>query len=137
DEFQGRFRDLTAHDDSFLYRKEEPPQHIGANELRGEERLDFLVRHSRAGYLGIECKNTRPWLYPHDTDVREALVKCLALDVVPVIIARRIPFVSFKILSTCGVIMHETYNQLLPNADAALAARAKDKKLLGFHDIRL
>jgi hypothetical protein len=65
------------------------------------------------------------------------LRKCVALDVVPVLIVRRIPYVTFMLFSTCGVIMHQTYNQLLPNADAALAEKAKDKKLLAYHDIRL
>ena len=136
-EFQGRFRDLSDHDDSTPYSKEEPQQHIGARALHGAQRLDFLVRHPQAGYLGLECKNTRPWLYPHDEDIKEMLVKCLALDVVPVIIARRIPFVTFKLLSTCGAIIHQTYNQLLPSSEAALAEQASNKDLLGYHDIRL
>jgi hypothetical protein len=136
-DFHGRFRDLSDHDDDQLFRKEEPPQHIGARELPGEQRLDFLVRHPEAGYLGLECKNTRPWLYPHDADIKEMLAKCIALDVVPVLIARRIPFVTFKLFSTCGVIMHQTYNQLLPNTEAELAKKARDKTLLGYHDIRL
>ena len=33
--------------------------------------------------------------------------------------------------------MHQTYNQLLPSTEAALADKAKDKTLLGYHDIRL
>ena len=136
-EFQGRYRDLAAHDDSTLYRKEEPQQHIGARELPGDQRLDFMVRHPNAGYIGLECKNTRPWLYPHDEDIKEMLHKCIALDIVPCLIGRRIPFVTFKLLSACGVIMHQTFNQLLPVADAALAERAKNKELLGYHDIRL
>ena len=136
-EFQGRYRDLAAHDDSTPYRKEEPQQHIGALELHGDQRLDFMVRHSQAGYIGLECKNTRPWLYPHDEDIKEMLRKCIALDIVPCLIGRRIPFVTFKLLSACGVIMHQTFNQLLPAADAALAEAAKNKVLLGYHDIRL
>jgi len=33
--------------------------------------------------------------------------------------------------------LHQTFNQLYPQADAALAAKARNKDLLGFHDIRL
>lgn len=137
DEFMGRFRDLDAHGDEALYRKEEPPQHIGRKELSGDERLDFIVRHPDAGYLGVECKNTRVWLYPHDEDVKETVAKCVALDILPVIIARRIPYVTFMLLTTCGAILHQTYNQLLPTADAAAAEQARAKHLLGYHDIRL
>lgn len=136
-EFHGRYLDLEAHDDSTLYKKEEPPQHIGKRALSGNKNLDFLIRHPTAGYLGLECKNVRVWLYPGDGDVTETLQKCLALDIVPVIIGRRIPYVTFITLSRCGVIMHQFYNQLYPNADAQIANQAKDKNLLGYHDIRL
>lgn len=138
-EFHGRFRDLELHDDATLYIKEEPPQHIGPRELVGQQRLDFIVRHPNAetGYLGIECKNTRVWLYPHDEDIKETLVKCIALDIIPVIIARRITYVTFILLSTCGVIFHQTYNQLLPASESDLAEQARDKRLLAYHDIKL
>jgi hypothetical protein len=47
------------------------------------------------------------------------------------------PYVTFRLLKPCGVIMHQTYNQRLALADQALAERAKQKDLLGYHDIRL
>ena len=53
------------------------------------------------------------------------------------LIARRIPFVTFKVLSTCGVVFHQNHNQLLPEVDRELAEKAKDKLLLGYHDIRV
>jgi hypothetical protein len=135
-EFHGRFLDLDKHDDSVMYSKDEPPQHIGARTLPGKQNLDFLVRHPTAKMLGIECKNIRTWLYPHDNEILETLRKCLTLDIVPVIIARRIPYVSFVVLSRCGVLMHQCYNQVLPASAADVAAQAKQKDLLGYHDIR-
>jgi hypothetical protein len=78
-DFAGRFKNLESHDDATLYAKEEPPQHIGKLSLPGEQRLDFLIRHPTAGYLGVECKNVRPWIYPHETELKEAIGKCLAL----------------------------------------------------------
>jgi hypothetical protein len=69
-------------------------------------------------------------------EVRDLLRKCLALNAVPTLIARRIPFVTFAILSRCGVIIHETYNQLLPATEATIAAQVRDKMLLGYHDVR-
>jgi hypothetical protein len=134
--FLGRFKDLDSHDDGSLYSKEEPPQHLGAYELEGQERLDFLVHHPET-WLGIECKNIREWLYPDRPEVKEAIAKCVALDCIPVIIARRIPFVTFRLLSTCGVIFHETFNQLYPLSAQQIAERARHKDNLGYHDIRL
>ena len=141
-EHLGRFRDLDASDDSTLYSKEEPPQSMSGRVLPGERRLDFLVRHPTAGWAGIEAKNTRPWLYLRSRDgpnplIADLLEKCLALDCVPVLIGRRIPFVSSMLLRRCGVVVHETYRQLMPEADRALAEQAKHKNLLGYHDIRI
>jgi hypothetical protein len=70
---------------------------LGArNEIKLE--LDFLVRHPTAGWAGIEAKNIREWVYPDRTEVKELLSKCTALDVVPVLIARRIHFSTFVVV---------------------------------------
>src|ERR1700730_7765375 len=55
--FLGRFKDLEEHGDDQLYKKEEPPQHLGSRHLEGDERLDFLVSTSTGNWLGVECKN--------------------------------------------------------------------------------
>jgi hypothetical protein len=135
-DFDGRYTDLNAHDDSINYSKQEPAQHIGNRALTGDERLDFILRTKDAGPLAIECKNVRHWLYPHVEEIKDLLRKATALDAVPVLIARRIPYVTFHLMSRCGVIVHQTYNQLLPATLGDLAARARDKNLLGYHDIR-
>jgi hypothetical protein len=138
-EFFGRFKNLEAHDDGSMYEKEEPSQHVGRLSLSGDQRLDFLVRHpdTSVGMMGLECKNVREWLYPDRDEVTEVLQKCLAINAVPVLIGRRIPFVTFKLLSACGVICHQTYNQLVPSSEAKLAEKVRDKNILGYHDIRL
>ncbi|MCH7750057.1 MAG: hypothetical protein IH939_18380, partial [Acidobacteria bacterium] len=135
--FFGRCRDLDAHDDSQLYSKEEPPNYIGIRETPTDQRLDFLVRHPEAGWAGIEVKNIREWLYPNRVEIIDFLYKCTVLDAVPVLIARRFPWVTFHVLGICGVVVHQNYNQLLPVADSPLAEQAKHKRLLGYHDIRL
>jgi hypothetical protein len=136
-DYLGSFLDLDQHDDSILYSKEEPPRRLGNRDIRGDRRLDFLVRHPTAGWAGIEAKNIREWVYPDRTEVIELLSKCIALDVVPVLIARRIHFSTFVVLNACEVIVHQTYNQLFPAADHSLADSAKHKDNLGYHDIRL
>lgn len=136
-EYLGSFTNLDDHDDSQQYSKEEPPQSVSGRRLHGKQRLDFLVLHQEAGWAGIEAKNVREWLYPDREEIAELLDKAVALDCVPVLIGRRIPFVTFKLLSTCGVVFHQTYNQLLPLTDAALAEKARNKQLLGYHDIRV
>lgn len=136
-EHLGGFLDLEDHDDSRLYSKDEPPRSLSGKHLPGQQRLDFLIQHPEAGWAGIEAKNVREWLYPNRGEITDLLGKAVALDCVPVLIARRIPFVTFKVLSPCGVVVHQNYNQLFPEADRELAEKAQDKNLLGYHDIRV
>ena len=135
-EFLGAFLNLAEPDDSAPYLKEEPPTSISGLTIPSRKHLDFLLllQDDRAG---IEAKNIREWLYPHALEIRELFLKCCAIDAVPVLIARRIPYITFAVMNACGAIVHQTYNQRFPQSDAALAAKAKDKLLLGYHDIRL
>ena len=71
------------------------------------------------------------------SEIKQLLQKALDLDAVPILIARRIAFVTFYVLNWCGVLVHETYNQLYPNADKELAELVKNKRLLGYHDVRV
>ncbi|MFZ1219398.1 MAG: hypothetical protein WAO00_08890 [Chthoniobacterales bacterium] len=135
--FFGSYPDLDAHDDGSLYSKEEPPSSLSGRAIPRGKKLDFLLLHPESGPVGIEVKNTRVWLYPHSHEIREFIFKCCCLDAVPLMVARRIAYVTFSLLNPCGFIFHQTYNQLFPNADATLAAAARHKKLLGYHDIRL
>ena len=120
-----------------LYRKKEPPSYIGNRAIPGERPLDFLYLHRAGGFAGVEAKNAREWLYPRGNDIKEFLVKCVALDCVPILVARRFPSVTFKVLGACGVILHQTLNQLYHVADKDLADRAMRQDLLGFDDIRV
>lgn len=136
-EYYGMFSDLNDHDDSALYTKVEPPSQIGSRVIPGGKRLDFIFRHPDVGPMGIECKNVREWIYPDREEIIDLLHKCLCLDCVPVFVARRIPFVTFKVFSPCGVIFHQNYNQLFPAVDHELATLARTKDNLGYHDVRL
>jgi hypothetical protein len=131
----GHFRDLAAHDDRTLYRKEEPPSLVNGRSCEGK--LDFLLFTPDAGIAGVEVKNIREWFYSDRDEVQELLAKCCALDAVPVLIVRRYAYEAYSVLTDCGVIIHQMYNQRYANADAALAERVKDKRLLGYHDVRV
>lgn len=129
----GGFGDLEAHDDSKLYSKTELQSFNGAT--LGKHALDFIVRVGNH-HCGIEVKNTRPWFYAHEPMLRDLIRKALTFKVQPVLIARRIQYVTFRVLGTCGLILHETYNQRMAQSDAELADRVRHKDLLGYHDIR-
>ena len=109
---------------------------ISGRQARKGGVVDFVVTTS-SGLAAIEAKNVRQWIYPKRSEIKGLLQKALDLDAVPVLIARRIPFVTVHVLHPCGVLVHQMYNQLYPTADAELADLAKDKHLLGYHDIRV
>lgn len=136
-EYFGAFIDLDGHDDATRYRKEEPPSNISGHRMPGDLSLDFLVYSPDGGFAGLEVKNIREWIYPDREEVTSLIHKCCAFDAVPVLICRRYAYSTYSVLSRCGVLLHQCYNQLYPSADAELAALARDKKMLGFHDIRL
>lgn len=120
--------------DSVRYKKIEPPTTY--NLRTSASPVDF---HALVGgeVVAIEVKNTREWVHPDSDEIRKLLQKATDLDMVPVLIARRIPYVTMSTLEACGVLGHQTYNQRYPATDADLAAKASNKDLLGYHDIRL
>ncbi|MGH7225345.1 MAG: hypothetical protein ACRELF_19155 [Gemmataceae bacterium] len=100
-------------------------------------RADFVLATADSGLAAVEVKNLREWLYPDREEIRELLAKSIAIDAVPVLIARRMPYVTFRLLNPCGVVFHQTYNQRFAQADVELADKVRHKDMLGFHDIRL
>jgi len=98
--------------------------------------LDFFV-FPGGEYAGIEVKNYRTWLYPRSKEVREMLWKCGDVGAVPVLITRRLPFVTIRLLQLGGCLIHENYNQLYPEADAELAEKVREKNLLRYHDVQV
>lgn len=133
--FVGHFTDLNVHDDAQRYIKHDPDFFSGLPITGGK--LDYILIHPQAGGMGIEIKNTREWVYPDKDIVKELLRKCVEIDAVPILIARRIHYSTFTVLNACGGIVHQNYNQLYPLADADLAARVREKSKLGYFDVRV
>jgi hypothetical protein len=136
-DFFGGFPDLDSHDDSKLFSKAEPPRQIGQNFIPDAQLLDFIVEVGDGDWAGVECKNIREWLYPEREELRELISKCLYLNCIPVLIARRIHISTFFVFNKCGVIFHQTYNQRVPESEAELADKVKAKDTLSYFDIKL
>ncbi len=135
--FFGGFPDIDEHDDSRMYRKEEPPGVVNGKSMTGKRRLDYLLVDKMAGVVGVEVKNIRAWMYPDREEIRDFLAKCVAVDAVPVLIARRLPYVTFSVLNRCGVVLHQFYNQRYPEADRSLADIVRKKTGLAYHDVKV
>ncbi len=134
-DYFGHFPDLSRPGNTGLYNKVEPPSHFSNRHLPQNKKLDFIITGPEKA--GIEAKNIREWLYPDRDEIRDLLFKTTELDLVPVLIARRIPYVTFMLLKQCGCVFHQNYNQLMDKRDITIAEEAKDKNLLGYHDIRI
>jgi hypothetical protein len=134
-DFLGNFLDLDDHNDSDLYKKTDPPLVISRKKIE-KGLLDYIV-FVPGGMGGIEIKNYRTWLYPDTTEIKELLWKCADIGAVPIFMARRIPFITFRLLNLSGCLVYQHYNQLYANADSALASSVRDKNLLGYHDVRV
>ena len=134
-DFLVSFADLDQHDDSQLYKKLGPPLVISGKKIE-KGPLDYIVS-ATAGMGGIEVKNYRTWLYPDTTEIKDLLWKCTDILAVPVLMARRVPFITFRLLNLSGCLVYQHYNQLYANADSDVADGARDKELLGYHDVRV
>lgn len=135
--FAGAFLDLEEHGDSTMYSKEEPPASYSGRRMPGKRLFDFILFDEIAGPIGVEAKNVREWIYPRQIEMRELSLKAAVSNTIPVLIGRRIPYVTRLVFEQCGFVFFEMFNQLYPYADEELAGLAADKDLLGFHDIRV
>lgn len=116
------------------YDKVQPPKQIGPHKTLKE--ADFIQFGHAAGPLCIECKNYRQWLYPHDTMIKELIVKSYELGAIPVMVARRIHYSTrTNLLEPAGVIAHESLYHYYPADEGELAAKVAHKRSLGFTDV--
>ena len=134
-DFVGHFADLDQHADDVPYAKHDPDYFSGKPIIGGK--LDYILFNPSAGGMGIEIKNTREWMYPDKDIVTQFLRKCVQIDVVPVLIARRIHYTTFSVLNALGGVVHQFYNQLYPYSEAELADLVRHKNSLGYFDIRV
>ncbi len=133
--FLGDYPNLDEPDENGIYHKTEPALVVSGKKIE-KGPLDYVV-FEPYGMGGIEIKNYRNWLYPDTAAVKELLWKCSDIGAVPVLIARRVPFITFRLLNLSGCIVHQNYNQLYSEVDQELAELVRNKDLLGYHDVRV
>jgi hypothetical protein len=90
-----------------------------------------------AGTLfGGEAKNFREWLYPDSWEIWAAISKCCELHAVPLLVARKLPYVSFVLFGKIGMVGYQTHFQFFHPAVEPELARVKHVDGLGYKDIR-
>jgi hypothetical protein len=133
--YQGHFLLDQPRDKHNRFKKIQPPKSIGSNTTKKE--ADFILFGYDQGPLCVECKNYREWFYPHHGEIISTIIKSYELGAIPVFVGRRIHYTTRENFFTpAGIVFHESFYQYYDPEHEEIAARARDKALLGFSDIR-
>lgn len=103
----------------------------------------FIIHKSTNTPIGIEAKNIREWIYPASEEVWRAIARACTLECLPVLVARKISFISKAgFFSKFGILGFETNFQYMAQkvqADSNYSFKDKviHKDKLGFADIKL
>lgn len=103
----------------------------------------FVIHKSTHTPIGIEAKNMREWIYPASEEVWRAIARACTLECLPVIIARKISYISRAgFFANFGILGFETNFQYMTQSvqtDSNYTFKDKviHKDKLGFADIKL
>lgn len=133
--YQGHFLLDEPRDKHGRFKKFQPPKAIGPHSTLKE--ADFILFGFDQGPICVECKNYREWFYPHHGEIKSTIIKAYELGTIPVFVGRRIHYTTREnFFAPAGIIFHESFYQYYDPEHTELAAKAKEKSLLGFSDIR-
>jgi len=62
--------------------------------------------------IGVEVKNHREWIYPITGEVWQMIAKCLALDALPVLVAREIGYLTRAVFAQLGIMGFAFHRQV-------------------------
>ena len=97
--------------------------------------LDFVVE--LGGTLwGGEDKNFREWIYPDSWEVWYVISKCCEIGAVPLLITRKLAYVTFLFFGKCGMVGYQTHFQYFHPIVAPELERVKAVDGLGYKDLR-
>jgi hypothetical protein len=101
--------------------------------------LDFILYDKKLTLrIGVEVKNIREWIYPSAEEVWRLIAKCVSIEAIPVLIARKISYVArTELFQRIGLVCHETYKQYFDISVEKQLEEIKHKNGLGFKDINV
>ncbi len=99
--------------------------------------LDHVVYYRERGLsLGLEDKNWREWIYPNDALIPTLLRKCLQNGYVPILITRKLPYLSRLFFKQVGALGFETHFMYLHPSLERQFELIRHKDGIGFADLR-
>jgi hypothetical protein len=103
----------------------------------------FVIHKASHTPIGIEAKNVRDWIYPASEEVWRAIARACTMECLPVIIARKISYISRAgFFAKFGILGFETNfqymaQQVQPDSKYTFKDKVIHKDKLGFADIKL
>jgi hypothetical protein len=85
--------------------------------------------------VGVEVKNVREWVYPKSGRIWVMIRKCLELDAIPFLIARKLPYVTHAVFYRLGILSFEFYRQVFSPLAADLLPNIRHTDQLGYKDV--
>ena len=116
-----------------------PPQGsiLSGIPITGHGDLDhYLISNNGGIPLGIEDKNYREWFYPQHEHIKTFLRKCIKYNLLPMLIARKVHYTTFRLFSAIGALAFQTHFQFISPKYSNVLSDAKHVDGLGFADIR-
>lgn len=106
--------------------------------LTGSGNLDHYLSYKgpQAFLVGIDDKSIRDWIYPERDEIRHLLRKCLAYNMLPVLVARKVHFTTRNLFHHLGALAFETHFQFFDPQYEERLADVRHKDGVGFADIR-
>ncbi len=113
---------------------------LGSTTIDNSSPIDHIVRHRATGVLMlVEDKNKRQWFYPdsrgHDDELARTIAKAITNGLTPMLITRKVPFVSHRFFKPLGLLAFQTHHQYFHPWVSHVMRDIKHKDGLGFHDI--
>jgi hypothetical protein len=111
--------------------------HVDGVQFANSPPIDHVVYLREQGLiLGLEDKNWREWVYPNDEIIPKLLRKCLGNGHVPVLIARKLPYITRLVFKAVGILGFETHFMYLHPVLESKFELIRHKDGLGFADLR-
>ena len=85
--------------------------------------------------IGVEVKNHREWIYPMTGEVWQMIAKCLALDALPVLVAREIGYLTRAVFAQLGIMGFAFHRQVFHPDVAHLLVDIQHTARLGYKDV--
>lgn len=110
------------------------PAYTDLGKLPPKSPLDGVYRVGEIT-LGVEVKNVREWVYPMSGRIWVMIRKCLEIDAVPLLITRKIAFITHLGFIHIGVTGYEYHRQVFAKKAEHYLEYVQHKDALGYKDV--